>query len=64
MHVLSDVIFIERNGLRWCDAQMAYGPAKTHYNRWKRWGDNRVFAGIMMDLAAESANPRETMPPV
>ncbi len=27
--VLSGIIFINRNGLRWCDAAKEYGPAKT-----------------------------------
>ena len=31
--VLSGIIFIIRNGLRWCDAPAEYGPAKTLYNR-------------------------------
>ena len=35
--VLSGIIFINRNGLRWCDAPKEYGPSKTLYNRWKRW---------------------------
>lgn len=26
--VLSGIIFINRNGLRWCDAPREYGPAK------------------------------------
>ena len=36
--VLSGIIFINRNGLKWCDAPREYGPPKTLYNRWKRWG--------------------------
>ena len=36
--ILSGIIFINRNGLRWCDAPREYGPPKTLYNRWKRWG--------------------------
>ena len=47
--VLSGIIFINRNGLRWCDGEGMnatgsrecpngeYGPARTLYNRWKRW---------------------------
>lgn len=35
--VLSGIIFVNRNGLRWRDAPREYGPAKTLYNRWKRW---------------------------
>ena len=28
LRVLSGIIFINRNGLRWCDAPMEYGPAR------------------------------------
>ena len=35
--VLSGIIFINRNGLRWRDAPQEYGLAKTLCNRWKRW---------------------------
>ena len=52
--VLSGIIFINRNGLRWCDAPKEYGPAKTLYNRWKRWSDMGVFARIMEGLAADA----------
>ncbi len=51
--VLSGIIFINRNGLRWRDAPSAYGPHKTLYNRWKRWSDKVIFARMMMGLAAE-----------
>ena len=37
--VLSGIIFISRNGLRWRDAPKEYGPLKTLCNRWKRWSD-------------------------
>ena len=49
--VLSGIIFIIRNGLRWCDAPPEYGPPKTLYNRWNRWSDMGVFARIMTGLA-------------
>ena len=49
--VLSGIIFINRNGLWWCDAPKEYGPHKTLYNRWKRWSDMGVFARIMAGLA-------------
>ena len=52
--VLSGIIFINRNGLRWCDAPSEYGPQKTLYNRWKRWSDMGVFARIMMGLAEQA----------
>ena len=53
--VLSGIIFINRNGLRWRDATAAYGPPKTLYNRWKRWSEMGVFARIFEGLAAEAA---------
>ena len=59
--VLSGIIFVNRNGLRWRDAPREYGPAKTLYNRWKRWGDMGVFARIMAGLAAEAAAPKTVM---
>ncbi|MFV0292299.1 MAG: transposase, partial [Paracoccus sp. (in: a-proteobacteria)] len=59
--VLSGIIFITRYGLRWCDAPREYGPAKTLYNRWKRWSDKGVFARIMMGLAAENAEHKTIM---
>ena len=50
--VLSGMIFINRNGLRWCDAPPEYGPPKTLYNRWIRWLRMGVFARIMEGLAS------------
>ena len=32
-HVLSGIIFINCNGLRWQDTPAEYGPYKTLYNR-------------------------------
>ena len=52
--VLSGIIFINRNGLRWCDAPKEYGRPKTLYNRWKRWSRMGVFATIMTELAAQA----------
>ena len=61
--VLSGIIFINRNGLRWSDAPKEYGPAKTLYNRWKRWGEMGVFARMMEGLASEAAVPKTVMIP-
>ena len=49
--VLSGIIFVNRNGLRWCDATADYGPPKTLYNRWSDMG---VFAQILMGLAEQA----------
>jgi transposase len=50
--VLSGIIFINRNGLRWRDAPSAYDPHKTLYSRWKRWSEKGIFARMMVGLAA------------
>lgn len=42
--VLSGLISINCNGLRWRDAPKEYGPPKTLYNRWKRWGFMQAVA--------------------
>ena len=52
--VLSGIIFINRNGLRWRDAPTEYGPPKTLYNRWKRWSEKGLFARILLELAKDS----------
>ena len=59
--VLSGIIFIQRNGLMWKHAPAAYGPPKTLYNRWKRWGDMGVFARMMEGLASEGAEQKTIM---
>ena len=59
--VLIGTIFINRNGLRWCDAPSVYGPPKPLHNRWKRWCDAGVFARIMAGLASEAAEQKIVM---
>ena len=59
--VLSGIIFVNRNGMRWRDAPREYGPHKTLYNRWKRWSDMGVFMRIMDGLSAAKAEPQTIM---
>jgi transposase len=59
--VLSGIIFVNRNGLRWRDAPAAYGPPKTLYNRWIRWSRMGVFARMLMDLAAQGQQTETVM---
>lgn len=59
--VLSGIIFVNRNGLRWRDAPREYGPHKTLYNRWKRWGEMGVFTRMMEGLSAQRAEPQTIM---
>ncbi|MFV0291928.1 MAG: transposase, partial [Paracoccus sp. (in: a-proteobacteria)] len=51
--VLIGIIYITRNGFRRCDAPRQYGPAKTQYNRWKRWSDKGVYARIIIGMDPE-----------
>jgi len=62
--VLSGIIFVNRNGLRWRDAPKEYGPPKTLYNRWKRWSDKGIFAQMMVGLAAEHGEEKTVMIPL
>ena len=49
--VLSGLLHVLRNGLRWRDAPAVYGPHKTLYNRFVRWSRLGVFARIFYTLA-------------
>ncbi len=40
--VLSGIIFCLQRGYRWSDVPTEYGPAKTLYNRYKRWSEAGV----------------------
>ena len=59
--VLSGIIFVIRNGLRWRDAPAAYGPHKTLYNRFIRWSRLGVFDRIFEALAARGGRPDRIM---
>lgn len=49
--IVSGIIFVIRNGLRWRDVPAQYGPAKTIYNRFVRWSRIGVFNRIFSALA-------------
>src|SRR6201999_809000 len=51
--IISGIIFVIRNGLRWRDAPAEYGPPKTIYNRFVRWSRLGVFNKIFAALAAK-----------
>ncbi len=59
--VLSAIVFINRNGLRWRDVPKEYGPRKALYNRWKRWSDKGIFARMMVGLAAEHGEDKTVL---
>jgi transposase len=55
--VISGIVFVLRNGLRWRDAPAEYGPHKTLYNRFVRWTRMGVFERIFAALAADDGPP-------
>ena len=59
--VISGIIFVIRNGLRWRDAPKAYGPHKTIYNRFIRWSRLGVFNRIFAGLVAKGGTPDRLM---
>ena len=59
--VLSGIIFVIRNGLRWRDAPAEYGPHKTIYNRFIRWSEMGVFGRIFVELAKGGGDTEEIM---
>lgn len=54
--VISGIIHVIRNGLRWRDAPQVYGPHKTLYNRFVRWSRKGVFDRIFSGLAGSSTS--------
>ena len=59
--VISGIIFVIRNGLRWRDAPREYGPHKTIYNRFVRWSHLGVFNRIFAELARKAGKPKRLM---
>jgi transposase len=59
--VISGIIFVIRNGLRWRDAPRDYGPHKTIYNRFIRWSRLGVFNRIFAELVGKAGEPDQVM---
>ena len=59
--VISGIIFVIRNGLRWRDAPKDYGPHKTIYNRFVRWSRLGVFNRIFAELSAKGGRCERLM---
>ena len=55
--VVSGIVFVIKNGLRWRDAPREYGPHKTLYNRFIRWSRMGVFDRIFASLAGQRGQP-------
>ena len=61
LRVISGIIYVIKNGLRWSDAPLGYGPHKTLYNRFVRWSRMGVFNKIFAALVHEGGPPERLM---
>ena len=59
--VISGIVFVIRNGLRWRDAPGEYGPHNTIYNRFVRWSRLGVFNKTFAELARKAGKPSRLM---
>ena len=59
--IVSAIVFVIRNGLRWRDAPGEYGPHKTIYNGFIRWSRLGVLNKIFAELARKGAKPERIM---
>ena len=59
--VISGIIFVNRDGLRWRDVPANYGPHKTIYNRLIRWSEMGVFGRFFVELAKGGGETEEVM---
>lgn len=59
--VVSGIIHVIRNGLRWRDTPEIYGPHKTLYNTFIRWSRIGVFDQIFTALVEEHGPPDRLM---
>ena len=59
--IVSAIVFVIKNGLRWRDAPREYGPHKTIYNRFIRWSRLGVFNKTFATLARKGGKPERIM---
>ena|SRR6516162_5432527 len=59
--IVSAIVFVIKNGLRWRDAPAGYGPHKTIYNRFVRWSRMGVFNRIFAALARKGTEAERIM---
>ena len=59
--IVSAIIFVIKNGVRWRDAPRSYGPHKTIYNRFIRWSRLGVFNRTFVELAGKAGEPDRIM---
>src|ERR1700712_3334671 len=59
--VISGIVHVMQSGGRWVDAPAIYGPRKTLYNRFVRWGAAGIWQKLFQELAAAGGPPAELL---
>jgi len=59
--IVSAIVFVIKNGLRWRDAPERYGAHKTIYNRFIHWSRLGVFNKFFAELARKGGKPDRIM---
>ena len=59
--VISSIVHVLKSGGRWVDAPAVYGPRKTLYNRFVRWGGAGIWQRLFETLAAAGGPPAELL---
>lgn len=58
-NVLSGIIYVKKNDLKWNEAPSKYGHYKTLYMRWKRWSKSGLFENMYNGLSTD--DPEQAM---
>ena len=59
--VISGIVHVLRSGCPWPHAPAEYGPPKTLYNRFVRWGRQGVWSQVFEALASAGGPPAEVL---
>src|SRR5690606_9144604 len=59
--IVSGIIYVIKNGLRWRDAPRSYGPHKTIYNRLFAGADWACSTAFFAELAGQAGEPDRIM---
>ena len=57
--VISGIVHVLKSGGCWVDAPAVYGPRKTLYNRFVRWGAAGIWRRLFQTLATAGGSPAE-----
>lgn len=55
--ILSGIMHVLKSGCRWCDCPPEYGPAKTVYNRFRRWSDRGYWQKLFEAVTGAAQVP-------